>query len=751
MIAASDLHLSKPLVFPIGQDVLLVAWDEMGAAAGPLEIRIDTERFLGRRASLRLSSNGGRARMVLAFQAPAQSRSTVHLARGGVDLAQVALPHQGLEAPPALVDGLDNAARSRLIGFVFGVCRTALKLSGDGAFRGFCRGLIRAALPAEAPLPFKPRARLINGAALYVTAAPAAIGAVETVYLVDDKGIAENQFRAALAIIGNEGRLLLVAPLAASSDIVIAILVGRDGAALAALPAVREAPGIMELSGEAVLRSPERHYVLRCLGQLAEQPEALALARALQILAPEKVRELADPQKPVAAALEFTASCGRAGVFLRGWVRDPHRLVRDAELLSPFGEAKLSAAWQRVGRPDLSKEWKEKTARDSLPGFIALAPIVEPLPIIQHGLRLHTAGCSIKLMPPARAPSDAEARDMVLHSVPETEITDQLLTTLLAPAAAELHARVMASQAAPEIVEIGMSQANPAVSFIVPLYRNLSFLRLQIGAFAIDPEIRRDVELVYVLDSPEQRREVEHLLRGLNILTGLPLRLVVMSGNFGYAAANNTGVRAARGRHLMLLNSDVIPLAPGWLATLRAALEIQDGARRCGVVGPKLLFDDGSLQHAGLTFARDPEGRWYNTHLFKGYPRDWPAANIPRIVPGVTGAAMLLPRELYEAVGGFTEQYIVGDYEDSDLCLKIRAADWEIRYEPRAALHHFERRSIELHPGYTGTAASAYNRRLHSERWSDAMAALVTAFEQGASAALPSATAAQPALSAGWR
>jgi GT2 family glycosyltransferase len=190
-------------------------------------------------------------------------------------------------------------------------------------------------------------------------------------------------------------------------------------------------------------------------------------------------------------------------------------------------------------------------------------------------------------------------------------------------------------------------------------------------------------------------------------------------------------VQAAHGELLTLLNSDVIPLAPGWLATLRTALEVQEGARKTGVVGPKLLFDDGSLQHAGLTFARDPEGRWYNTHLFKGYPRDWPAANKPRAVPGVTGAAMLLPRDLYEAVGGFTEHYIVGDYEDSDLCLKIRAADREIRYEPRAALHHFERRSIELHPGYTGTAASAYNRRLHAERWSDTMAALVAEFEHG--------------------
>jgi GT2 family glycosyltransferase len=159
-----------------------------------------------------------------------------------------------------------------------------------------------------------------------------------------------------------------------------------------------------------------------------------------------------------------------------------------------------------------------------------------------------------------------------------------------------------------------------------------------------------------------------------------------------------------------------------------ATLDNRDGNRETAVVGPKLLFDDGSLQHAGLTFDKDPEGRWYNTHLFKGYPRDWPAANQPCAVPGVTGAALLVSRAIYESVGGFTENYIVGDYEDSDLCLKIRAEDREIRYEPRAALHHFERRSIELHPGYSGTVASAYNRRLHADRWSDAMEAAVAEF-----------------------
>src|SRR3546814_12537708 len=80
-------------------------------------------------------------------------------------------------------------------------------------------------------------------------------------------------------------------------------------------------------------------------------------------------------------------------------------------------------------------------------------------------------------------------------------------------------------------------------------------------------------ELVYVRDSPEQRAELEHLLRGLHRLYDLPVTLAVMPANYGYAAANNAGAAIACGRFLALVNSDVIPTAPGWLPLLTGRLD----------------------------------------------------------------------------------------------------------------------------------------------------------------------------------
>lgn len=76
-------------------------------------------------------------------------------------------------------------------------------------------------------------------------------------------------------------------------------------------------------------------------------------------------------------------------------------------------------------------------------------------------------------------------------------------------------------------------------------------------------------------------------------------------------------------------------------------------------------------------------------------------------------------REIYELVDGYTEDYVIGDYEDSDLCLKIRRCGYDIAYEPSACLYHFERRSIRRSEDYMRGVASQYNSWLHTERWND--------------------------------
>jgi GT2 family glycosyltransferase len=400
-----------------------------------------------------------------------------------------------------------------------------------------------------------------------------------------------------------------------------------------------------------------------------------------------------------------------------GSIGDPHGLVAGLMLGDTGSDAR---AWNgplhRVASPENARRAPEDR-RDLFVGYLADAGDAASARL---SLALRS-GASLALTPPPPPVGARAGRDAVLAALPPICVTNSIIADCIAPAASRLQTHHLAMRQAPEVIQFGERPGNPRASILVPLYRTLDFLRFQLAAFAVDPELRES-ELIYVLDSPEQQRELEHFLRGLHLLYDLPMTLAVMSENFGYAAANNAGAELARGRELLLLNSDVVPDRAGWLSTLSRALAEDDGV---GAVGAKLLFDDDSLQHAGLYFEKDTDGTWYNRHYFKGFPRDFAAACVAREVPAVTGACMLLRRELYEHVGGLNENYLIGDYEDSDLCLKLRSGGNAVRYEPAAELYHFERRSIERNTGYTRGVADAHNRWLHHERWQAAIGDLM--------------------------
>jgi GT2 family glycosyltransferase len=461
----------------------------------------------------------------------------------------------------------------------------------------------------------------------------------------------------------------------------------------------------------------------------AQDAQAGAVLREAQLLSPARPTRLDDPARPVGAGLDLALSDHAGGVFACGWLRDPLGLVAGLALRGPGLVRGIPvAALHRLPRPDLDGRFARAPLGGAgpQPGFVAHLPECDPARTAQWRLVVRlTGGEEIEVAAPPGLMPPAIARDLVLRAAHPTAVTPALLDEAIGPAAARLHQAALREAAGtPEEIVFGAPLHRPTASLVIPLYRNLRFLRFQLAAFARDAELRR-TELIYVLDSPEQRAEVEHLLRGMAAMLDLPLRLVVMPRNAGYAAACNAGAAVARAATLLFLNSDVLPDTPGWLGRMRARLGRD---RRTAAVGPKLIFDGGTIQHAGLLFRRGEDGLWLNDHYCKGFPRHHPDAQRPRRVPGVTGAALLVRRAAFEAAQGFCTDYIVGDFEDSDLCLKLRAAGHEIAYEPAAELFHFERQSIALHDGHARTLAGVLNRRLHHRRWDGAIATLMTRF-----------------------
>jgi GT2 family glycosyltransferase len=267
-------------------------------------------------------------------------------------------------------------------------------------------------------------------------------------------------------------------------------------------------------------------------------------------------------------------------------------------------------------------------------------------------------------------------------------------------------------------VQLGIPSGSEEVSIVVPLYRRLDYLESQLADFANDPEIFRS-DLIYVLDSPEQSKELLYAAAQLFRIYRVPFRVAVMKRNAGLVGASNAGASIGRGRLLLLLHSDVLPARRGWLEVMRAFYDDHPGI---GALGPKLLYEDDSIQHAGMYFYRRPESTvWQDAHYFKGMHRDFPDANVARRVPAVSCACLMIDRALHERFH-LRGIYVRGGFEDFDLCMRLLEAGRENWYVPNAELYHLEARSLA---GEEHERVNRFNRWLHTHLWRERIEALM--------------------------
>lgn len=282
----------------------------------------------------------------------------------------------------------------------------------------------------------------------------------------------------------------------------------------------------------------------------------------------------------------------------------------------------------------------------------------------------------------------------------------------------------------PRVERAGTVPAQPEVSIVIPLFGRYDFVEHQLLEFADDPFICKGCEVIYVVDDPTIRTPVFAALDTWWQLYGVPLTLVWGGRNRGFSGASNLGLSLARGRQVMFLNSDVIPTRSGWLAELSRRL---DDHPDYGLLGTRLLFPSGGVQHDGMVFEYNGKfGVWLNQHPGKGLPPGSASAGHVVPWPAATGACLLGDRAEVAALGGFSEDYLIGDFEDSDLCLKMQGAGRAVGVCPDIALTHLERQSFGLHgSGDFRMRVMLFNAWLHQERWRPAIERHVAFAEAG--------------------
>ena len=160
-------------------------------------------------------------------------------------------------------------------------------------------------------------------------------------------------------------------------------------------------------------------------------------------------------------------------------------------------------------------------------------------------------------------------------------------------------------------------------------------------------------------------------------------RFVTYTGPFNYSQMNNMAAAIATGEFLLFLNDDVTPLQPGWMRSLSSQLNRPNS----GIAGAKLLYSNGTIQHAGIVVG-PPMAAWHvgRHSLGSGY---WKWLDFPRNVSAVTGACLGIRRTLFEQLGGFDIGLPV-NYNDVDLCLRCLQAGHDVICDPGATLCHRE-------------------------------------------------------------
>jgi len=223
----------------------------------------------------------------------------------------------------------------------------------------------------------------------------------------------------------------------------------------------------------------------------------------------------------------------------------------------------------------------------------------------------------------------------------------------------------------------------------------------------VERSSHRALEVVVVADADTPAAVLGELER----VVGDALRIVAFDEPFNFSRKINAGVRAASGDVLLLLNDDTELIEPGSVAAMLGLLHSGSAGAPAhgdvGAVGAKLLYGDGTLQHAGHVY----HGEFM--HAFVGYPGEHPGPGrmlaIERECAGVTAAALMTTRSVFEAAGGFPDDLPL-HFNDVDFCLAVRALGHRIVWTPRAAWYHFEGKS-------RSRGATIEEWRRVAERW----------------------------------
>lgn len=230
-------------------------------------------------------------------------------------------------------------------------------------------------------------------------------------------------------------------------------------------------------------------------------------------------------------------------------------------------------------------------------------------------------------------------------------------------------------------IKYGIPKPSPRVSLIVPTRNGYGLLKVCVESLRKKTSYS-NYELIIIDNQSDDARTLDYLE---NLQRRPDVKVLRYDAPFNYSAINNFGVKNASGEIVGLLNNDLEVISPGWLDEMVShALRPEIGA-----VGAMLYYPNNTIQHAGVILGTGGVAG----HTYHGQPRGYAGQKgrgyIIQNLSAVTGACLLMRRDVYDEVGGLDENLPVA-FNDVDLCMRITGKGYRILWTPYAELYHHE-------------------------------------------------------------
>jgi len=231
-------------------------------------------------------------------------------------------------------------------------------------------------------------------------------------------------------------------------------------------------------------------------------------------------------------------------------------------------------------------------------------------------------------------------------------------------------------------VKYKLPDKKPLVSILIPTKNNYKLLKNCIKSI-VGKTKYTNYEIIIINNNSNE----ENILKYLRRINSEPNVFVVTDNQeFNFSAINNKASEKAKGDFICFLNDDTEVISGEWLTEMMS-IAIQ---KKVGAVGAKLWYPNNTLQHGGVILGIGGIGSHAHKKIPRGNGGYFNRANLIQEFSAVTAACMLVPKKLFEELGGFNENDLAIAFNDVDLCLRMREANYKIVWTPYAELYHHE-------------------------------------------------------------